>query len=250
MIYNSAGKRVPRRKVIVDKDVPPCGVLVNLTKIQALFDPYAYFDHGESSSASSDLGDASVTHVDAYPLAFLRSAGNIQADGIPACFYPVLAKINRSVRKRNPLARGSGDEDEDEVRSVDGNESGNVSSLQAVKGVSAQFYNYIMHRVATRAGRHDAQQGTVTAAISGAFASSQKHKAIASKKQLYCRTGLPSDRFHEKISLEDCPTSCRAEFVYSVDVRALKNASGTHVSFPRSPFSFPFLTFIIQFDIQ
>ena len=38
-------------------------------------------------------------HVQAYPLVFLRSFGNIQADGIPCCFYPELAKINQSVRK-------------------------------------------------------------------------------------------------------------------------------------------------------
>jgi hypothetical protein len=73
---------------------------------------------------------------------------------------------------------------------------------------------------------YDAQQGTVTAAISGGFADSPKHKAIASRKQAYCETSLPSERFHAKTSIDDCPTYCRAEFVYSVDIRALKNPSG------------------------
>ena len=36
-------------------------------------------------------------------------------------------------------------------------------------------------------------------------------------------------QFHNKISLEDCPTSLCAEFVYSVDIRALKTTSRMHV---------------------
>ena len=248
-IYNSAGARIPRRVPVVDKDLPPCGVLVNLTNVQALFDPYgSVFNHDDCSTTSSDLAEPHIPHVDIYPLAFLKSVGNVQADGIPPCFYPLLTDINRSVRKHHlfdsPPSQNSDDHSSsEEDRSVGTNDSGSPSSLPVVKPVSAQFYNYITHRVATRAGKHDAQQGTITAAISGAFATSQKHKGIASNKQLACDSSLPSDRFHSKISLEDCPTSCRAEFVYSVDVRALKNPSGMRVLSPPFPASFPFLTF-------
>ncbi len=253
-IYNSAGDRIRRRAVIINDQMAPCGVLVDLTNIHALFDPYGSFDHGNSSTTSSDLAERHVPHVDAYPLAFLRTVGNIQADGIPACFYPLLTTINRSVRKGNRIDRptsdddhGSGEEEEEDMSvdsdEADGNDYGRVSSLQVVKPVSAQFYNYITHRVATRASRHDAQQGTVTAAISGGFASSQKHKMTASNKQSHCDLGLPSDRFHTRISLDDSPTSCRVEFVYSVDVRALKNPSGTHVTFPSFPELIAFLNF-------
>jgi hypothetical protein len=105
-----------------------------------------------------------------------------------------------------------------------------LSTYQAVKPVSSQFYNYLSHRVASRAGRHDSQQGSVTAAISGAFASSTKDKATALVKQDYCQDKLPSERFHGRItSVDDCPTSCRAELVYSIDVRALKDQSGSYV---------------------
>jgi hypothetical protein len=208
---------------------------VDLSNIQALFDSYRFRNDDSSSTSSSDLEDPYEVHVQAYPLAFLRSFGNIQADGIPCCFYPELAKINQSVRKggvveRTPSDEEDSEEDEDEdLRFVDAGDRNFRPSLQPVKAVSAQFYNYITHRVASRAGRHDAQQGMVMAAISGGFADSTKDKNTALRKQSHCDQGLPSERFHSKISLEDCPTSCRAEIVYSVDVRALKNRSGTHV---------------------
>jgi hypothetical protein len=133
--------------------------------------------------------------VDGYPLAFLRTVGNIQADGIPPCFYPLLKKINRSVGKRNCFGNSSSDdedEDEEDDRSDNADDCNRKPHLQAVKGVSAQFYNYIMHRVATCAGRHDAQQGTVTAAVSGAFTTSKAHKKTALDKQTYCDIALPS----------------------------------------------------------
>ena len=246
-IFDANGGRIPRREPDEEDNLPACGVLVDLSNIQALFDPFPLSHDNDDSTTWTDVNDA--TRIDAYPLAFLRTIGNVQADGIPPCFYPLLTEINKTVRKRHGVRRAEGSDSEsdagwseegsegpgeDSFREDSSGEEGSdpgIGRLQAVKPVSAQFYNYMTHRVAIRAGKHDAQQGTVTAAISGGFAKSEKHKEIASKKQSYCDRGLPSDRFHSKISLEDCPTSCRAEFVYSVDVRALKNPSGTHVSF-------------------
>jgi hypothetical protein len=233
-IYNAAGRRIPRRCPEVDANSPPCGVLVDLTNVHALFDPHQNFDHEEPWTTSSDLEDPPPVRVDAYPLAFLGSVENIQANGIPSCFYPELTKINKSVRKRHADGSFSPEdrslsEDEDATYA---NDSYPKPSLQAVKPICAQFYNYATHRMATRAGRLDSQQGTVTAAISGAFANSSKHRSTALRKQSYCEQSLPSQRFHDKISLERCPTSCRAEFVYSIDIRALKDPSGRHVFFP------------------
>jgi len=55
-----------------------------------------------------------------------------------------------------------------------------------VKPLSSQFYNYITHWMATQAGRHDAQQGTMTAALSGSFAKTTKDQNTAAKKQSDC----------------------------------------------------------------
>src|SRR6266567_3872510 len=92
------------------------------------------------------------------------------------------------------------------------------SYLQAIKPVSTQFYNYITHHVMTCAGKHNSQQGIVTTAISGAFANTQKHKTTTFKKQSHCNQGLPLKQFHDKISLEDCPISLCAEFIYLIDI--------------------------------
>lgn len=259
--------------MIVDRNQPPCGVLVNLDGIQGLFNP----EFGSSSAhLSDDMSDASDSHlvnIDAYPLAFLGKAGNIQANGIPYCFYPKLTEINgnaridnRSTARQGSLARstpsyhGGEDWDADAERHVgdadgragdsdDGDDRAEKTSdiecndedgatgsqIQVVKPICSQFYNHITHRIASRAGRLDSQQGTVTAAIAGGYANTPKDLATASRMKTYCEFGLPSDRFHDRISSKkpevECPTACRAEFVYSIDVRGLKDRSGSYVPF-------------------
>jgi len=102
--------------------------------------------------------------------------------------------------------------------------------MRVIRPVSSQFYNYISHRVAAHAGRFDAQQETVTAALAGAFALTESDKIKANDKQDYCKDALPSDRFRLKIDCEDCPTCLRAELVYSVDVRSLRSRSGRYTT--------------------
>lgn len=169
---------------------------MDLSNIQALFNQSPYYKEDGWSTTTSDVEDPQAVHVDGYPLAFLRTVGNIQVDGIPPRFYPMLKEINRSVEKRNRFGHCS-DDDEDKDEKDDGSDDADdwnrKPCLQAVKGVSAQFYNYITHRVATRASRHDAQQGSVIAAVSGAFATTQSHKRIVLDKQSYCDRALPSE---------------------------------------------------------
>jgi hypothetical protein len=160
----------------------------------------------------------------------LRTAGNFQASSIPQCFFPTLARINQSVRKDPNHPPSDLEDSDDDHMSIDQDENPiHLGGIQAVKPVASQFYNYIAHRTATRAGRHYSQQGTVTATLAGAFASTNKDKKRASDLQDYCDLSLPSERFHQNISIEDCPASCRAELVYSIDVRALKHRSGRYV---------------------
>lgn len=240
-VYNIAGDHVPRRRIRVDRNQPPCGVLVDLPNIQQLFNPNPIVD---ISDDSPDLSDSHLVNIYAYPLGFLRTAGNIQADGIPHCFYPVLTDINKKVRKNHPVANnfylpptapsdderddyeGLSDLDEMDVDDDDVELDTTPSHFQVVKPVSSQFYNNLTHRVASRAGRHDSQHGKVTAAISGAFATGQKDRTVASKIQSCCDRMLPSEVFHERITSVQCPTACRAELVYSIDVRALKEPTG------------------------
>ena len=229
-LFDPTGTRIPRRIPLIDHDEPQCGVLMDLRNIHALFNSETQLNGAAEESDELIGEDSEFVQVDAYPLAFLRTAGNFQASSIPQCFYPALARINQSIR-RDPNQPPSDSEDSDNDRmSVDQDEDSiHVGGAPVVKPVACQFYNYIAHRTATRAGRHYSQQGTVTAALAGAFAGTNKDKKRASELQDYCDMSLPSDRFHQNISIEDCPTSCRAELVYSIDVRALKRRSGRYV---------------------
>lgn len=229
---------MPRREIIVDEDQPSCGVLMNLKDIQGMFNPNNSPTVGDSrgddeseASSSSEQEDDHWVRVEAYPLAFLKMAGNVKATGVPHCFYPLLTSINKSVRRNHSFDPSSKDAAADSSDDSLGGHDDALSTYQAVKPVSSQFYNYLSHRVASRAGRHDSQQGSITAAISGAFANSPRDKATACEKQSYCQDALPSERFHGRISsVDDCPSSCRAELVYSIDVRALRDQSGSYVS--------------------
>ena len=223
-IFDSSGNRIPRRTALVFPDEPPCGVLMNLKDIQSLFNP------GDQGYSEDELieptgAEANPVNIDAYPLGFLRVAGNVQATGVPHCFYPIITEINRAVRRTQNRSSPESDED---TFAMDLDTP--CFGAQVVTAVSSQFYNYIAHRIATRAGRLDSQQGSVTAALSGAFSQTTKDRATAYTKQAYCDRALPSDRFHRKIHRPECPTSCRAEFVYSVDVRALRDQSGMYAA--------------------
>jgi hypothetical protein len=220
-IYDHAGKRINRRKPIPDPNEPPCGVLVNLTNIEALFHA------GPDMSDDEELMDGSppppsftAPHIDVYPLGFLRTAGNIKATGIPRCFLPVLRRINEKIREENDR-----EQEEDEENFNDGHLS-ELLPDPVVFPVSCQLYNLITHRTASRSGSHESQQGSVTSALAGAYARTVPDKRAAEKKRRHCDAEMPSDRFHRSISLEDCPKSCRAELVYAIDLRRISFPSG------------------------
>ncbi|KAH9018524.1 hypothetical protein EDB84DRAFT_1442390 [Lactarius hengduanensis] len=214
-IFDSEGEAIRRRDPVKDSEDPPCGVLMNLENINALFNPNREYPlDSEDSSTDYDHLDPQFVHVDAYPLGFLRVAGNVQAKGIPQCFYPVLTKINQSTCK-DLNETTDGDSDASDAWHGDQEDISSYSMRRArvVRPVASQFYNYISHRVASRAGGFDAQQGTVTAALAGAFAQTVKDRATAHKKQDYCDDALPSERFRQRIQRPDCPTSIYKDII-------------------------------------
>jgi hypothetical protein len=234
-LYDDDGVQIPRRVVVEDVNKPPCGVLVDLKRIQGLFNPDTSATIPDDSEiVSNHCYEDPTVRVEAYPLAFLKTAGNIKASGVPHCLYPLLTKINNSVRIDPADQVHDAEEDEDGGRNGQGRAAEGYSyaphmepTYRAVKPVSSQFYNYMTHRVASRAGRHDSQQGSVTTAISGGYANNASDQKKAEEKQTYCNNGLPSERFHSRINtVRHCPRACRAELVYSVDVRALQDPRG------------------------
>lgn len=233
-IFDKHGQRIERRSALLRKDEPQCGVLVKLDNIHGLFNnPKQHYQ--PNNPPSSQESTSHYIDVNAYPIAFLRTAGNIQASGIPSCFLPHVASINQSIR-RDPIVHtqnvihsdDSDSDDDDDHMDVDPPHNPIVGGQQVLTPIACQFYNYIAHRTATRAGNHDTMKGTVTAAIAGGFAKSQKDRRIADRLIDYCNTALPADRFKDHIVIRGCPSSCRAELVYSVDVAALRDPQGRY----------------------
>jgi hypothetical protein len=221
-IYNTEGKRIARREAhVIDGEEGRCGVLMNLETVQGFFNPDPppprYDDDPEEMD--SVVNEGSGVDINVYPLGYLRTIGNVQANGVPHCLYRKLTEVNQKVRNDpNPPSPMS-----------DGESSPRERSLQAaavVKPICSQFYNYFSHRAAARAGALDSEQGTVTAAIAGSWAQTTRDKLTAWGKRRQCETEMPSDAFHRRIELPACPTACRGEVVYTVDVRNLNDNSG------------------------
>src|SRR5260221_1529194 len=233
----------------MDPDESQCGVLLKPNIIHALFNtPDQLFEHDDLyNDPSSSNSPSHYVDINAYPIAFLRSAGNIQASGIPSCFLSHIANINKSIRQ-DPNVQAQHilpSDDSDDDMDVDPPQHPQLLGGQPViKPIASQFYNYIAHRTATRAGNHDTMKGTVTAAIAGGFSQSQKHRRTADDLIKYCDSALPSHRFKTHIDIQDCPSSCRAEIGYSIDVRALYHPSGRYVSLLSSLLSLPLISFL------
>lgn len=221
-VFDSEGMRINRTEAD-ENTAEPCGVMMDLENIQALFSPGAPTLLYDGSDDDYATPEALPTKVEVYPLGFLRTVGNLQATGPPHCLHPTLKKINKSVCE--PPKRRSRGSDSSFLPEEEDNTSGR-GTAQAVKATASQFYNLVAHRAASRAGRMDSQQGLVTAALSGGFARTAKDKRTALNKKTACDAALPSERFHNRIHLPECPKSCRAEVVYTVDVRKLKEKSG------------------------
>ena len=227
-VFDLQGERINRRAPDVNTD-DPCGVMINLENIQTLFSLGAprLLDDDYDSDDDFPTAHPQPTKVQVYPLGFLRTVGNLQATGPPNCLYPTLSRINKAVRE--PLRRpvyGS-----DDGLSFEDDRTPGARAAPVVTAIASQFYNLVAHRAAPRAGRLDSQQGLVTAALAGAFAQTTKDKNTAWEMKQACKDGLPSERFHSRIHSPNCPKSCRAEVVYTVDVRKLKSKCGRHEMF-------------------
>ncbi|KAI9430488.1 hypothetical protein H4582DRAFT_2063757 [Lactarius indigo] len=216
-IYDSNGRKIPRRRAKRLESDPACGVLMDLENVQNLFHPSREYPLSEEER---------MEEFDE-----LREPMG-RAEGIPPCFYKGIREISKKVHvdpnggesERSSSSRSSRSSVESSRSSEEGMRR--IGRTQVIKPISSQFYNYISHRAASQAGDMDTEKGTVTAALAGEFATTVKDRATARDKQEQCSVALPWKRFHNKISCYDCPVSCRGEIVYAVNVRALKVRTG------------------------
>ncbi|KAH8982112.1 hypothetical protein EDB86DRAFT_3086416 [Lactarius hatsudake] len=233
MLYDGDNKK-SRKKVnlqrllmMTEEEDPACGVLMDLVNMHDLFHPSWEYPLSEDDRMEEyDKLRPETRRVDVYPLGFLQTVGNVQAEGIPPCFYKGIKEISSKVHA-DPNGGNEGSSSSSSTSSTSSNEAmTRLPRMQVIKPISSQFYNYISHQAASRAGDMDTEKGTVTAALAGAFATTAKDRATARGKQEQCCVMLPWKRFHDKVSCYDCPVSCRGEIVYAVNVRALKVRTG------------------------
>ena len=164
-MYSIERDAIACRKAIVNEDSRPCSVFVELSKILSLFNPSGAFLAVDSHNCN--IEDDHPIHINTYSIAFLRDIGNVQADSISSCFYPMITRINWEVRRCHPqntslysddvtmsantdsFSSSSSSKDHADIKSIDMDNSCLVPTLQTIKSVSAQFYNYISHCVTT-----------------------------------------------------------------------------------------------------
>ncbi len=196
-IYDRQGRKIPRRHINgVPDENTRCGLLMNLMDIDRLYNN-PYHEDGSAKNVS----------IRVFPQAFLRTYGHLQATGVLHSFGPAIQEINADVRSLQ--------ENDPHFLSID-------DSDEPLCAVSSQAYNEMTHRVATRAGDHDCQKGSITGAAAGSYANTDATKRKA--KTLYddCESKLPHIKFSKKIKTTiPCPKDLRMENVYSFDMYSL-----------------------------
>lgn len=199
-IYSRDGFRIPRR---VPDDHTSGGALLDLTKAPELFlpDPDALDLHPSADQCTL------------YPLAFTKTLGNMQANGLIYQFQQRLRTINDPLQRHDfdPVACDLFD-DPDLLAET---------SPPVVKGVRCQVYNALSHRVRERAKFHGVQLGNVTAALSGIASATQASKSTWRRRVRECRIALPHQEFANKVAGPDQPEDSRWENTYVIDVQRL-----------------------------
>lgn len=217
-MYDANGERVARRRLRYAEGrnasiPPPCGMLVDLTKVGRLFDR---FEYAPEDDATRRPGKGRVL-LTTFPMASTRTYGHVQAErGVPVCISRVLDEINSNVRRRAP-----GDVDHDEEESDDDEEDYDYNPTDRqhppVQGVQCQIYNVFSHRIRPKGARfHDAQQGYLTQYAAGTHAINDRGK------NTFARITKSTDRFYPPkvfamhVKAPGVPVDLRVENVFLI----------------------------------
>jgi hypothetical protein len=187
-----------------------CGALLNLSTAGALFDNSADNDFysdcdDDEQEVETLLNPPPKLSVREFPLAFTR-CGHIQANCGLISMKPVLARINSAVACNYDDA------------------SGNFhSEAQPIKAEFTQVYNEFTHRFAPDARSFEVTSGMATAALSGQFIRTSKHKVAFEKAFNFCDTALPHQRFKDRMDNTVTPKDLRLEQNYTIIMDGIKD---------------------------
>ncbi|KAG1811023.1 hypothetical protein EV424DRAFT_1542652 [Suillus variegatus] len=221
-IYDEDGRRIPRFDGLCSPNVKPCGVLINLESITELFSAIIAEDDGLAFDPDIIMDDENlgIPRVSVYPQAFLRKYGHIQCNTVLPHFAPFISKI------RNAVSRDTVGQDDLDDEALDDDLFNDFPHgfPPALLASGCQFYNEISHRIRPSAALHDVQQGRITSALSGAYATTRNAQTAHKMVLRECGLHLPHQRYDNKIDINDVPRALRLENIYIVQLDSLKSA--------------------------
>jgi hypothetical protein len=206
-VYTATGDIVDRRRsnCDIDKDDDVCGILLNLERIDGLFDLAVDQPFVDSQIFKTNPSVAK------YPQAFLHNIGQIQARRPLPLLTPSLYKINNVIATREEVA----EENPGRVLNDDLDLVAPPSPPHhALVATSVQVYNRLLHHIAPRANEHAATLGQVTAAMAGKSARSDADRRKAEQAASKIRTYLPHTLLRHTAESLHASKDLRIEQVY------------------------------------
>lgn len=211
-VYNEDGLRLPRRRGMAERGAPSYGVLVNLRRMESLYNGTDALNVPRDDQYGPGLRPARrAIKYFAYPQACLLSVGHCQANGVIPSVDDVVYDLNYSILGHDPDADAP-------------------SAFEFIWASTSQMYNVSAHRYRAQGARyHDAQRGELTALAAGTYATSTRTKSTAQRYQYETAFDLPHQRFSEKIKDRTLPRDIRLENVYILRIDRLQrdNQTGT-----------------------
>ncbi|KAI6111442.1 hypothetical protein F5141DRAFT_1214957 [Pisolithus sp. B1] len=206
-IYTAEGYMVLRCAPPNNRSTPG-GAFLDLTKAPALFIP---------EDEEEDFNICAVPCY-LYPLAFTKTLGNMQADGLIHSFQQQLPLINGC------LSTHLAGHDEDDNDSLFGDTGDNHNPLHGepiLRGLRCQAYNSLSHHVWEKIKFHSVQLRRITAAVSGCTATGVSAVSKWEWCLQECEFMLPHEQFHVKVTGGRQPQSMRFENTYRLEVSAM-----------------------------
>ncbi|KAG2029044.1 hypothetical protein BDR03DRAFT_1018980 [Suillus americanus] len=232
-IYDEDGRRIPRFDGLCSHNVKSCGVLINLETIAELFSAMITDDDmALDPDIIMDDDNLHIPRVNVYPQAFLRKYGHIQCNAVLPHFAPFMSKIRKAV-SRDTIGRDEFDDHalDDDLDYLNNFPNGLMPPVLLASG--CQFYNEISHRIRPSAALHDVQQGRITSALSGAYATTRNAQTAHKMVLRECSLLLPHQRYDNKIDVNDVPRALRLENIYIFQLDSLKLAKRNGLSIYR-----------------
>jgi hypothetical protein len=198
-IYDEDGYRVPRRKPLHSRNTPPCGILMDLTKVRHLFTPTSAPSIPEDDDTINEHVPDMPLNINVYPQAFTRQFGHFQSNSVPDGFLHLFKTINQSLAS-------NADDDQ-----------------PVIQPFGLQGYNHVQHNLTERSGHLEVVQGRITSTLAGTRSKTSSTSRAFSKQKASIANHLPHERVEQKLSKDEISRGFRLEIIVTIDVSALQH---------------------------